>query len=58
MGNSEKQIFYAKEMVSDLSSQPKHLLDPFLVAKLDVQTINFFNFPKLPTTMNKYTKMS
>jgi hypothetical protein len=36
MGNSDKLIFFAKEMLSDLSFKPKHLIDPFLIAKLDV----------------------
>lgn len=55
MGNSEKIIFYAKEMISDLTNKPKHLLDPFLISKLDIQTINFFEFPKLNQELNKYT---
>lgn len=45
MGNSEKQIFYAKEMISDLTSKPKQMLDPYLVAKLDVRSVHFFEFP-------------
>jgi hypothetical protein len=36
MGNSEKMIFFAKEMISDLTSRPKYLVDPYLIAKLDV----------------------
>lgn len=55
MGNSEKMIFYAKEMISDLSRKPKHLVDPFLIAKLDLDTIKFFEFPKVPQSLNKYT---
>ena len=55
MGNSEKLIFYAKEMIADLSNKPKHLVDPFLVSKLDIQTINFFEFPKIKYEYNKYT---
>ena len=55
MGNSEKLIFYAKEMIADLSNKPKHLVDPFLVSKLDIQTINFFEFPKVKYELNKYT---
>jgi len=47
MGNSEKLIFYAKEMIADLSNKPKHLVDPFLISKLDIQTINFFEFPRV-----------
>ena len=54
MGSAEKQIFYAKEIISELTSRPKQMLDPFLVAKIDIQSINFFDFPKLPVTVNKY----
>ena len=36
VGNSEKVIFYAKEMVSDLNYKKKELIDPFIVAKLDI----------------------
>ena len=42
-------------MLSDLTLQPKHMLDPFIIAKLDIQTINFFNFPTTSIQMNKYT---
>jgi hypothetical protein len=48
MGNSDKQIFYAKEMLADLNFKPKNLLDPFMIAKLDVSTIQYFDFPKIP----------
>jgi hypothetical protein len=41
-------------MLSDLNFKPKGQLDPFLLSKLDVKTINFFDFPKLPQQMNKY----
>jgi len=54
MGSCEKQVFYAKEMVSDLTGKPKNNLDPFMMAKLDVQTINGFVFPKLDKSFNKY----
>ena len=55
MGNSEKMVFLAKEAISTLTLTPKHALDPWLVSKLDVQTINFFDFPKLKKPDNKYT---
>jgi hypothetical protein len=54
MGSCDKQVFYAKEMVSDLTGKPKNNLDPFMMAKLDVQTINGFVFPKLDKSFNKY----
>jgi len=42
MGSSDKMIFYAKEMVADLGKKPKRLLNPYLIAKLDLTTIKFF----------------
>ena len=48
-------IFYAKEMISDLSRKSKLFIDPFLIAKLDLETIKFFEFPKIPQSENKYT---
>lgn len=55
MGNSEKQIFYAKEMLADLTQKPKQMLDPFLIAKLDVYSINHFDFPATLAANSKYT---
>ena len=47
-------VFLAKEMLGQLSLTAKHSLDPFLIAKLDLNTINFFDFPKLTKNENKY----
>lgn len=55
LGNSDKMIFYAKEMLADLTCKPKHLIDPFLIAKLDIETIKKFEFPQIPIALNKYT---
>lgn len=55
MGNSDKMIFYAKEMMSDLTLKPKHLINPFLIAKLDVETIKYYEFPKISKSDNFYT---
>lgn len=54
MGNSEKMVFLAKEMISQLTLTPKHALDPYLISKLDIQTINFFDYPRLKKADNKY----
>ena len=56
LGNAEKMAFYAKEMLSSLTLQPKHSLNPYVVAKLDVPTVNYFDFPQLPKTQGKYLK--
>lgn len=55
MGNSDKQIFYAKEMTADLNFKSKSHLCPFLVTKLDMNSINYFEYPKVPADMSKYT---
>ena len=47
-------VFYAKEMLAQLTQQPKHLLDPFLIARLDLETIEHFNWPDTDTSLNKY----
>lgn len=36
MGNADKLIFFAKELIGDLTIKPKYVLDPFVIAKLDV----------------------
>ena len=42
-------------MVSDLTFKKKELIDPFIVAKLDVQSIFYFQFPKIDISFNKYS---
>ena len=54
VGNPDKMVFYAKEMLSNLTMSPKQVLDPYLIAKMNVKTINFFDFPKMPKAQNKY----
>lgn len=54
MGNSEKMIFFAKELLAEITNQPKHLLDPFVIARLDLETIEYFNFPDTDADLNKY----
>ena len=58
VGNSDKAFFYAKEMVADLTTLPKSLINPFCAAKLDVQSIFYFDFPKTDRSKNKYTLQS
>jgi D-mannonate dehydratase len=57
MGSCEKQVFYVKEMLGDLNSKSKPGLDPFMMAKLDIQTISSFNFPVVEKANNKYQMM-
>ena len=42
VGNPDKMVFYAKEMLSNLTMSPKQVLDPYLIAKMNVKTINTF----------------
>jgi hypothetical protein len=44
LGNADRMIFYAKELIADLTTKPKALLDPFIVSKLDLETIKYFDF--------------
>lgn len=41
-------------MIADLTTKPKHNLDPFIVAKLDVNSMGFFQFPVVKKNRNKY----
>ena len=50
MSNPDKLIFLVKDMVSSLNKQFKKSMNPFWVAKLDLHSINNFNFPDLKKT--------
>ena len=54
VGSSEKVIFFAKEMIAHLTLTPKSALDPYQICKLDVNTISFFDFPKVRKPDGKY----
>lgn len=54
VGNSEKMIFLSKEMLANLTVTAKAAIDPYLVCKLDVQTIKWFDFMKLRKEDGKY----
>ena len=54
VGNSEKVVFFTKEMIATLTKSPKLAIDPFLICKLDMNTINFFEFPKMKKPDNKF----
>lgn len=54
LGNSEKIVFFTKEMLAQLTLSAKSALDPYLMGKLDVQTIKFFDFPKVLKADCKY----
>lgn len=45
VGNSDKMVFYIKEFVAHLQKNPKSEINPFYISKLDLETVNFFDFP-------------
>ena len=45
MGNSDKMIFYTRELMSEIKKSKRVSLNPYIVAKLDVPTIRICNFP-------------
>ena len=47
-------LFFTKEMMANLTKASKNSLDPYLIAKLDIETVNYFNFPQLPKEQSKY----
>jgi hypothetical protein len=54
LGNSEKIVFFTKEMVAQLTLSAKSALDSYQICKLDIQTIKFFDFPKVKKEDGKY----
>jgi hypothetical protein len=47
MGSPDKVMFMIKDCVGHLSRTYKKSLDPFYVSKLDLKSINYFQFPDL-----------
>ena len=43
-------------MVSNLNKAQKTNLNPFIIAKLDIDTIAHFDFPSMPKEANVYVK--
>ena len=56
MGNPDKILFYLKDMVSHLEKTTKPNINPFLIGKLDIETINFFDFPATTKENNPYLR--
>jgi len=56
VGNPEKLIFYAKDLIGNLSKATKTNINPFYIAGLDLETINFYDFPKVPPADNPYMR--
>jgi len=45
VGNSEKIVFHINDMMSNLDKADKKNLNPFIISKLDLDTIAHFDFP-------------
>ena len=45
LGNSDKMNFYVKDLVAHLDKPVKEKINPYYIGKLDIETINFFDFP-------------
>ena len=54
MGDTDKMTFYAKEMISSLQLGLKSTIDPYVMAKMSVTSIENFDFPKMPKDQSKY----
>lgn len=54
VGNPDKITFYIKDMISNLASAPKKNLNPFIISKLDIDTVAHFDFPELSKDQNLF----
>lgn len=45
VGNPDKLNFHVRDMMSNLNKSAKNNLNPFIVGKLDIDTIAHFDFP-------------
>ena len=54
VGNPDKISFYMKDLVAHLTKTLKQNIDPFYIGKLDVETINFFDFPAVPNEAHPF----
>jgi len=54
MGDTDKMTFYAKDMISQLQLGLKSQLNPYVMAKQSVSTVQHYEFPKLHKSHNKY----
>ena len=41
-------------MLAQLTKASKQSMNPYLVAKLNLNSINYFDFPRLEKSQNKY----
>ena len=48
MGNADKMVFLLKDLIANLSYGVKSVISPVIIGKLDLTSINSFNFPQVP----------
>lgn len=54
VGNADKLTFHVKDMMSNLTAAKKETINPFLIGKLDIDTVAHFDFPSINKDQNKY----
>jgi hypothetical protein len=45
IGNPDKIVFHVLDMMSNLNKSEKNNINPFIISKLDLDTIAHFDFP-------------
>ena len=48
VGNSEKVVFHIHDMMANLGKSEKNSINPFIISKLDLDTVAHFDFPQIP----------
>ncbi len=57
MSSPDKLMFLIKDMIAHLSRTYKKNINPFFVTKMDLYTVNHFQFPDIPKTAMFNTKL-
>lgn len=47
VGNADKLTFHVKDVMSNLTAAKKETINPFLIGKLDIDTVAHFDFPSI-----------
>ena len=50
VSNPDKVVFLVKDMIATINKQFKKSMNPFWIAKMDLNSINHFAFPEMPST--------
>ena len=56
VGNADKMAFHVKDMVATLNKAEKEQLNPYIVGKLDIDTVAHFDFPSQPKEQSIYLR--